>query len=138
VKVMLAPRYRFWMLVLLPGTLGLGSAVLWIRSLSWPLHFDDDGLTLRNHRRMDWGAIRKIGVSRRYLDGRVSEIRIYSRDGVSKIPARALQNGEIVVRAILAMFEQTARDGVNRVRLRSDQTSLGDAKKMTQVFRDAA
>jgi hypothetical protein len=135
---MLAPRYRFWMWILLPWTLGLGSAVLWIRSLNWPLHFDEDGLTLRNHRRMHWGAIRKIGVSRRYLDGRVFEIRIHSQDGVSKIPARALRDGETVVRAILTMFEQTARHGVDRRSRRSDQTSFDDAKKVTQVFRDAA
>jgi hypothetical protein len=64
-KVALAPRYRTWMFVLFPSTLGLGSAALWLHSLNWPLELDEAGLTLRNHRQVSWAAIRKIGVSRR-------------------------------------------------------------------------
>jgi hypothetical protein len=62
-KVALAHRYRAWMFVLLPSTLGLGSAALWLHSLNWPLELDEAGLTLRNHRQVSWDAIRKIGVS---------------------------------------------------------------------------
>src|SRR5580698_6927275 len=108
-KVALAPRYRTWMFVLFPSTLGLGSAALWLHSLNWPLELDEAGLTLRNHRQVSWAAIRKIGVSRSYRDGHVCQIRIHYGDGVSKIPVHALQDGQTVVRAILTMFARTDR-----------------------------
>jgi hypothetical protein len=105
-RIALAPRYRFWMFAFLPSTLGLGSAILWLRSLKWPLALDEQGLTLRNHRQVDWRSITKIGVSRSYCDGHVSEMRIHYGDGVSTIPAHALQDGQLVARAILTMFER--------------------------------
>ena len=108
-KVTLAPRYRTWMFVLFPSTLGLGSAALWLHSLNWPLELDEAGLTLRNHRQVSWAAIRKIGVSRSYRDGHVCQIRIHYGDGVSKIPVHALQDGQTVVRAILTMFANADR-----------------------------
>jgi hypothetical protein len=108
-KVALAPRYRTWIFALFPSTLGLGSAALWLHSLNWPLELDESGLTLRNHRQVSWSAIRKIGVSRSYRDGHVSQIRIYYGDGVSKIPGHALQDGHTVVRAILTMFANADR-----------------------------
>lgn len=108
-KVALAPRYRTWMFVLFPSTLGLGSAALWLHSLNWPLELDEAGLTFRNHRRVSWAAIRKIGVSRSYRDGHVCQIRIHFDDGVSKIPVHALQDGQTVVRAILTMFARADR-----------------------------
>jgi hypothetical protein len=108
-KVALAPRYRTWMFVLFPSTLGLGSAALWLHSLNWPLELDEAGLTLRNHRQVSWAAIRKIGVSRSYRDGHVCQIRIHYCDGVSKIPVHALRDGQTVVRAILTMFANADR-----------------------------
>jgi hypothetical protein len=105
-KIALAPRYRTWMVLLLPSTLGLGSAVLWLRTLPWPVEIDPTGtgLTLRSHRRVAWSSIRKIGVSRSYLDGHISEMRIHHDRGVNKIPLNALEDGERVARIILAMF----------------------------------
>jgi hypothetical protein len=108
-KVALAHRYRTWMLVLFPSTLGLGSAALWLHSMNWPLELDEAGLTFRNHRHVNWASIRKIGVSRSYRDGHVCQIRIHYGDGVSKIPVHALQDGQTVVRAILTMFARTDR-----------------------------
>jgi hypothetical protein len=108
-KVALAHRYRTWMFVLLPSTLGLGSAALWLHSLNWPLELDEAGLTLRNHRQVSWSAIRKIGVSRSYRDGHVCQIRIHYGDSVSKIPVHALEHGQTVVRAILTMFANADR-----------------------------
>jgi hypothetical protein len=97
------------MLALLPSTLGLGSAFMWLQSLHWPLDVDELGLTLRNHRRVKWGSITKIGVSRSYVDGHVSEIRIHDEAGVRRIPTNALQDGQRVVRTILTIFKQADR-----------------------------
>src|SRR5947209_6580488 len=108
-KVALASRYRNWMLALFPTTLGLGTALLWLRSLSWPLSIDEAGLTLRHRGRVGWGSIRKIGLSRSYLDGRVSEIRIHHAGGICRVPMHGLQDGQLVARTIVAMFEQAKR-----------------------------
>jgi hypothetical protein len=108
-KVALASRYRNLMLVLFPATLGLGTAVLWLRSLSWPLSLDEAGIMLRHRRRVEWHSIRKIGLSRSYLDGRVSQIRIHHAGGICKIPVHGLKDGQLVARTILAMFGQVKR-----------------------------
>jgi hypothetical protein len=68
-KLVLAPKYRFWMLALLPITLGLGTAALWARSLNLPCSIDAEGLTFRYGRKVPWRSIRRIGVCRGYLDG---------------------------------------------------------------------
>ena len=107
-RVALASRYRTLMLVLFPVTLGLGTAVLWLRSLNLPLSIDEMGITLRHRRRVEWDSIRKIGLSRSYLDGRVSQIRIHHAGGICKIPVRALEDGQEVAKTIIAMFEQRA------------------------------
>ena len=107
-RVALASRYRTLMLVLFPVTLGLGTAVLWLRSLNLPLSIDEMGITLRHRRRVAWDSIRKIGLSRSYLDGRVSQIRIHHAGGICKIPVRALEDGQEVAKTIIAMFEQRA------------------------------
>jgi hypothetical protein len=121
-KVALSPRYRMWMCALFPTTLGVGTAALWIRSLVWPLDVDEAGLTLRSRRRVPWNSVKKIGVSRSYLDGHVSEIRIHHMTGACKIPARFLQNGQEVVRIILAIFERTNRRRV--LECRPSETSV--------------
>jgi len=108
-KVVLAHRYRIWMLALLPATLGVGTAALWARSLSWPASIDAEGLTLRSRRRLAWPAIRQITVVRDYLDGYVARIDIHRRGGVTRIPVHALRDGERVVAMILTMFKQTRR-----------------------------
>lgn len=108
-KVALAPRYRNWMLALLPTTLGVGTLALWLRSLNWPCHIDEAGVTFRYRRRVDWRSVRKICVSRSYRDGHVSRIRIRYTGGASTIPVDRLQDGQEVVRIMLAMFEQANR-----------------------------
>jgi hypothetical protein len=108
-KVALAPRYQTWMLALVPLSLGLGTAFLWLRSLDWPLDVNDEGLIFRNHRQVMWSSITKIGVSRHYRDGHVSEIRIHSDAGINRIPAYVLRDGQKVVSIILAMFEEADR-----------------------------
>jgi hypothetical protein len=58
---------------------------------------------------VEWDSIRKIGLSRSYLDGRMSQIRIHHAGGICKIPVHGLQDGQLVARTILAMFEQVKR-----------------------------
>jgi hypothetical protein len=108
-KVALAPKYHIWMFVLLPTTLGLGTAALWARSLNWPLSVDANGITLRHRGRVPWKSIRKIKVWRDYLDGHVSRIDIHRHRRICKVPVRALQDGEKVVETILSMFKVAHR-----------------------------
>jgi hypothetical protein len=130
-KVALAPSYRTWMLALIPTTLGVGTAALWLRSLKWPLRIDAAGLTLRYHGWVDWRSVRKIGVSRSYLDGHVSQIRIHHEGGgVSKISVQGLQDGQKVVRTILAMFEQAHR-------LRALERNVEAAARAVDAGRDS-
>jgi hypothetical protein len=116
-KIALAPRYRNWMVALFPMTLGLGTAVFWVRSLNWPLIVDETGLTLRSHRRVEWHSVRAIGLSRSYLDGHVSHLRIHHEQGTSVIPVCALRDGEAVARTIVAMFKRTNRGSPPKERL---------------------
>ena len=108
-KLSLASKYRFWMLALLPITLGLGTVALWARSLNLPCCIDAEGLTFPYRRKVPWKSIRKIGVCRGYLDGHISRIEIYHHGRISKIPTFALQNGEDVARIILALFRLACR-----------------------------
>jgi hypothetical protein len=112
------------MLVLLPSTLGLGSAALWLHSMNWPLELDEAGLMLRNHRHVSWAAIRKIGVSRSYRDGHVCQLRIHYDRGVSKIPVHALEDGQRVVSTILAMFARVDRARALRAKPRMSTRSV--------------
>ena len=68
-KVELSLRYRLWMYALAPVTLGLGTAVLWLRSLNWPLGLYVEGLELRCGRRVQVDIDRK-GVRATRLFGR--------------------------------------------------------------------
>jgi hypothetical protein len=110
------------MLALFPATLGLGTAVLWLRSLSWPLSIDEAGIMLRHRRRVEWASIRKIGLSRSYLDGRVAQVRIHHSGGICKIPMHGLEDGQLVARTILAMFEQVKRARVSQNPARTEPT----------------
>ena len=109
VKVALARSYRLWMLALLPATLGFGSAVLWIRSMNWPREINSRGLVLGARRFRNWESITKVGVSRNYRDGHISEVRVHYQGGASRIPVGALEEGDKVARAILSVFVQKER-----------------------------
>jgi hypothetical protein len=94
------------MLLLLPMTAGLGTVALWLRSMNWPLRIDVEGIVLRHHGRVDWHSVTKLGLSRSYIDGHCSQIRIHYGRGTSKIPVDALEDGQAVVSAIVTFFEQ--------------------------------
>ena len=107
-KVSLSQEY--WRrLLALPATQGVSSVVLWLRRSKWPLEITETGLTLRNRRSVAWRSIRKIGVSRSYRDGHISQIRIHYKGEISQVPIDALQDGEQVARVILAMFAALER-----------------------------
>jgi hypothetical protein len=108
-NVALSPRYRLWMWLLLPATLGVGTAGLWARSLSWPCSIDAEAITLRSRRKLPWTAIRAIAVRRDYFDGRIVQIQIHFLDGGCKIPAGALRDGESAAATIVAMFKAARR-----------------------------
>jgi hypothetical protein len=104
-KAALAPEYRITMF----ATLGLGTAILWARSLRWPCSIDTDGLTLRYYRKVPWKSIEKINVWRDYYDGHVSRIDIHHRGSVDRIALRASRNGQNIATTVLAMFKQVSR-----------------------------
>jgi hypothetical protein len=132
-KVALSFRYRTWMLALLPMTLGLGTAALWVRSLNWPLSVNESGITLRRHCRVEWRSIRKIRVSRSYLDGHASQICIHHNRGVSNIPVRNLRHGQLVVRTILDMFEASREARLVEYRSRARPTTRLAAGPILQM-----
>jgi hypothetical protein len=106
-KIGLAPHYRFWMLALLPTTLGLGTALLWLRSLNWPRGVDTDGFTLRFRRKVLWKAVDKISVQSDYYDTHVVRIDIHHGGGVYRVPVRSLLEGESIAKMIIAAFKQS-------------------------------
>jgi len=139
-KIELAPNYPNWMLLLLPTTLGLGTAALWLMSLKWPLRIDEEGLTLRDRRRIGWHSIRKISISRNYLDGRVSRIRIYHESGLARIRTDRLQHGQDVARIVLAMFAHfnRIRDTQRQARAPSGESDANHARPTVAAEQQAA
>jgi hypothetical protein len=106
-KVALAARYRSWMFVLVPATLGLGTVALWLHSRNWPLMIDETGVRLRSQRYLNWTSITKLSVSRSYLDGSVSHVRMHHSGGVTKIPVTGLEDGESVLSTMISLFKRT-------------------------------
>jgi hypothetical protein len=108
-KVCLAPRYRLWMWLLLPTTLGMGTALLWMFSLGWPRAIGTETLTLRGWRRIRWGEITAIKLRCDYMDGRITRIDVHHPRGRSRIAVNALLNGQVVATIILASFKRARR-----------------------------
>lgn len=105
-KIGFAPHYRFWMLALLPTTLGIGTAILWLRSLNWPRGVDTDGFTLRFRRKVLWEAVDRISVQSDYYDTHVVRINIHHGSGVYRVPVRSLLDGDSIAKIIIAAFKQ--------------------------------
>jgi hypothetical protein len=53
IKMCLSPRYRLWMRIILPKTLGVGTTLL---TLAWPRAIELETVTLRGRRRIRWRA----------------------------------------------------------------------------------
>ena len=131
-KVALAPHYRGWMLVLFPTTLGFGTVLLWMRSLRWPLQIDEGGLTLRCLSRVEWRSIRRIGVTRSYLDGHISQLRIHDGRGRFSIPVHDLRDGQNVARTILTQYERRCGTKSVETRLEMKRTRRNGLPPMTR------
>jgi hypothetical protein len=108
-KVCLSPRYRLWMWLLLPTTLGLGTALLWMLSLSWPCAIELETLALRGRRSVRWREIAAIKLRCNYMDGRITRMDVHHPRGRSRIAVNALQNGQVVAAIILASFKRARR-----------------------------
>jgi len=104
--VHLAAKYRIVMWSLLPLTLGIGPAVMWLWALRWPRRIDKNGLTSRYGRRVPWSAIKKIGVLKDSREGESRTIRleIHFDRGVIRAPMWAFADGEKVAREIRTSF----------------------------------
>jgi hypothetical protein len=137
-RVALARQYRTWMMALLPTTLGLGSLLLWLRTLAWPLTVDEAGITLRGRRRVGWGEITKIGVSRSYLDGHISQIRIHYGRRVSRVPTRFLRDGRGVAELILTSFQLSRRLRPTDALLEAPSASLNAHGKFYRLSQQQA
>jgi hypothetical protein len=108
-KVCLSPRYRLWMWLLLPTTLGLGTALLWMLALGWPREIEPETLTLRGRRSIRWREICAVKLRCNYMDGRITRIDVHYPRGRSRIAVNALQNGQVVAAIILASFKRARR-----------------------------
>ena len=109
VKVAFARGYRNWEFALLPATLGIGTAVLWARSLSWPRNVDAHDLSLGYRRKVSWRSIERISVWRNYCNGDVFQIDIRHHGSVDRVPVRSLRDGQEIASAILARFKERRR-----------------------------
>jgi hypothetical protein len=114
-RVRLARRYRAWMWLLLPLTLGLGTAALWVHSLEWPLIIDSEALTLRSRRKLSWNKIRKITTHRDYVDDRILQLDIQTAGSQWRIPMRELEDGQTVAVTIVSAFRQSRRRAKSKV-----------------------
>jgi hypothetical protein len=123
-KVCLAPRYRHWMWILLPTTLGVGTALLWMLSLGWPRAIETETLTLRGRRKIRWGEIIAIKLRCDYTDGRVTRIDVHHPRGRSRIAVNALLNGQDVATIILGSFKRARRARSARLALPTSDAPL--------------
>jgi hypothetical protein len=114
-RVHLARRYRTWMWLLLPSTLGLGTAALWAHSLEWPLIIDAEALTLRSRRKLSWSKIRKITTHRDYGDDRILQLDIQTASSQWRIPMRGLEDAQTVAVTIVSVFRQSRRRAKSKV-----------------------
>ncbi len=105
VKVALSVEYRIWMFALLPTTCGIGTAILWARSLRWPRSVDAEGIAFRSRGKLPWRSIERMSVWREHRDAHVSQIEIHHQGSVRRIPVRALKDGENVAETMLMMFK---------------------------------
>src|SRR5262249_52888354 len=137
-KVCLAPNYRLWMWFLLPTTLGVGTALLWMLSLGWPSAIEPETLTLRGRRRIRWGEITAIKLRCDYMDGRITRIDVHHPRGRSSIAVNALRNGHVVAAAILAGFKRARRGPSAHVALPIPDAPRHSAPLDTRVRSSAA
>jgi len=109
--VRLASRYRVFMWLLLPLTLGAGTLVLWLVSLGWPRSLDERALTLRSGKQIPWPSIDRIGVLKVESSSstRTVHLKIYHTGGMCWIPVSCLDEGEHIANEIRRRHRQANR-----------------------------
>jgi hypothetical protein len=105
--VRLTQRYRFWMWLLLPLTLGVGTLAMFANAMRWPRQLDARGIVLRNGRLMRWSDITRLGVVEHHFEREVIELDVYFTNGVARVPVRHLEDGEQVAAAVRANFHRS-------------------------------
>jgi|HubBroStandDraft_6_1064221.scaffolds.fasta_scaffold959493_2 hypothetical protein len=97
------------MWALLRAPLGLGTDAGWLGNYGRRLRIDAVGVTLHRYSRIEWRSVRRVGVSRSYIDGHACQVSLHHEGGVSRIDVQSLPDGERIVQIILAMFKQAHR-----------------------------
>ncbi len=109
-NVRLSQRYRFWMWLLLPLTLGVGTLALWLYALRWPLRLEKNGILLRNGLFVRWGDITRLGVVEREFEQEAIRLDLFFKGGVARVPVQYLDHGERVAATIRASFHGPRRN----------------------------
>ena len=109
-EIRLAQRYRFWMWLLLPLTLGTGTLLLWHNARQWPRRIDRSGLHLRSGRFVEWTEITRMGVTKRHFDDELVRVDLYFKSGKAQVPAAQLQFGDKVGEAIRVLVQRARRE----------------------------
>ncbi|TCK31597.1 hypothetical protein EV667_1708 [Ancylobacter aquaticus] len=113
-------RFLLWFIVLLPLTLGVGSAILWLRRRFSVYQVDEAGVTLWAGRNLPWRKVRNFHFRKR-MEGagpRITRVDIQFEVGRGFIAPEWLANGDELVQA----FRAGVRDGLPERRLRSNYT----------------
>jgi hypothetical protein len=109
-EIRLAHRYRLWMWLLLPLTLGVGTLLLWLHARQWPRRIERGGLELRSGRFVPWQDIKRMGVTKRHFDDEMVRVDLYCQNGKIQVPAAQLQYGDKVGEAIRALVQHARRE----------------------------
>jgi hypothetical protein len=104
----LSPRYRLWMRILLPTTLGVGTLLL---SLAWPRAIELETVTLRGRRRIRGRARdHRHKLRCEYRDWHITRIDVHHPRGRSRIPVNALHRQVIAAIILQVSKGLVARD----------------------------
>lgn len=108
-KVELALRFRIWMLLLLPLTLGVGTVAMWVWAQRLPRWVDNNGIQFRNGRFLRWAEVKRLGVIEQSFSDETARIDLYFKDGTSRIPLTFLADGTYVGDAIRSHFRSAKK-----------------------------
>lgn len=108
-EINLSQRYRFWMQLLVPLTLGIGTLALWLWAQRWPRHLDDRGILLRNGQLLRWSDIKRIGVIEQQFSDETARIDLYVKGSIIRLQMNFLANGAQISDVIRSHFRHAKR-----------------------------